>query len=172
MENLAGVTGCDPKIIRELLAAGIELIEHLATLQSEVPTRYIGQLKLNGEVKFTFQRAWYYWVVNGDVPLEVARELYYEVPFGKEDIRVAGHCGCPPPEEWAFPKNEVLVELSVYKLPSKEYPHGDGPTYGELAKMCNSGQIQAPRFVGTYHIDTLYGLVKFVAILRKHNLVD
>lgn len=172
MENLAGVKNCDPKIMRELLAAGIELVEHQNRVMGEVPTKYTGHLKLNGEVKFTFERAWYYWVVKGDVPLEVARELYYEVPFGKEDIRAAGHCGCPPPEEWAFPKDEVLYRLGIYKLPSKEHPYGESPTYGELAKMCNSGQIQAPRFVDTYHIDTLYGLVRFATILRKHILVD
>ena len=170
--NLAGVEDCDPKIIRELLAAGVELVKHPLLVEGEVPTRHTGQLELKHEIKFTFRRAWYYWVVDGDVPLEVAKELYYEVPFGKEDIRVAGHCACPPPEEWAFPKTEVLIRLGIYKPPSEEHPLGHSPTYGQLAKMCNSGQIKAPRFVDNYHIDSLYGLVRFVATLRKHKLVD
>jgi len=99
MENLAGNADCDVQIERELIRCGIEVIRGEKT-NREVSSSIIGKL---GE--FEFVRAWYYWTVRGNVPLEVARELYAD-PVGKTDVRVAGHCGCPPPEEWAMRINE------------------------------------------------------------------
>jgi len=93
MINLAGRQDCDTYILTELAGAGIDA-QAERNNRSEVPYGFIGRV---GD--FTFRRAWYYWVVSGSVPLAVARELYAN-PIGKEDVRVAGHCGCPPPDEW------------------------------------------------------------------------
>ncbi len=101
MRNLAGDKGCDPVIRRELAEAIVQIVEHGKRLDSQVPASVTGQLTLNGESVFAFRRAWYYWTVSGNVPLAVAQEMYAD-PVGREDVRVAGHCGCPPPEKWAY----------------------------------------------------------------------
>jgi len=33
------------------------------------------------------------------MPLGAAEELY-EDPVGHRDVRVVGHCACPPPKDW------------------------------------------------------------------------
>lgn len=36
------------------------------------------------------------------MPLPLAEEMYYETgDLGRYCIRVAGHCGCPPPHHWS-----------------------------------------------------------------------
>lgn len=93
MRNLAGNADCDRYIERELTRARIEVVRG-ERMDTEVPASITGKF---GD--FTFKRAWYYWMVDGNVPLTVAEELYDD-PVGKEDVRVRGHSGCPPPEEW------------------------------------------------------------------------
>jgi hypothetical protein len=111
-----------------------------------VPVFYVPKSKQEVEAScegrlggYVFQRAWYYWVVHGPVPIEVAKELYAD-EVGKTDIRVAGHCGCPPPEapwiSWITPE----------------------------------GRKVAKAYVLTYHIDTELGLYIFVQALKKHGL--
>lgn len=95
MINLAGADYADQAIRDELGAVGVQLVDHGTRIGGEVPTRYTGTLGA-----FVFKRLWYYWSVRGPVPLPVACELYAD-PVGRNDVRVAGHCGCPPPEEWA-----------------------------------------------------------------------
>jgi hypothetical protein len=92
--NLAGSTESDIWCAAELTAAGIT-IEVADKPYGEPRTRVKGRL---GGI--TFERAWYYWIASGPVPLGVARRLYAD-PVGGKDVRVAGHCGCPPPDEWA-----------------------------------------------------------------------
>ena len=120
--NMAGVTECDRWIEKELYEAkipirsgfenwnckkgvhsgGIIVVSQWESYQdkwnpkSEVPYHIIGNL---GDGKFIFKRAWYYWMVRGNVPLKIAKKLY-EDPIGRRDVRVAGHCGCPPPKGW------------------------------------------------------------------------
>lgn len=174
LPNLAGVKGCDVEIRKELKRAGITKLRRVPFKdrdKNEVPTSVTGLLTKDGKVVFKLTRLWYYWVVEGFVPLDVARVLYKN-PIGREDVRVDGHCGRPSPEEWAFPKEEVLYGLGIYKKPDKKHPYGQSPTYGELAEMCNSGKIDAPRFVDTYHIDSQEGLDFFVQTIRAHGLID
>jgi hypothetical protein len=174
MENMAGVVKCGPTIKKELKIAGIIKLRRVSLKKrqkDEVPVPVMGLLTKDGKIAFKFRRAWYYWVVEGDVPLNIA-QILYGTNVGKKDVRVAGHCGCPPPEEWAFPKGDVLIEKGIIKLPSKEHPYGEGPTYGELAKMCNKGEIQAPRFVDHYHIDSQEGLNFFVKTIKEHSLAS
>lgn len=155
MKNLAGVKECDSDIQEELNEAGIE-IQKIELGKTEVPYTLMGKLG-----SFEFCRSWYYWVVKGDVPLEAAQEMYVN-EIGRKDVRVAGNCGCPPPEEWALPTNidEILSDMKIASIGIKE-----------LRDMCNEGKIVGPRFVSTYHIDSQEGLNLFTETLRKHNLV-
>jgi hypothetical protein len=155
-KNLAGAAYADIIIKKELKEAGIEIVRGDKT-QGEVPLTLTGKLGT-----FTFVRAWTYWMVDCKMPLDVAEEMYKD-EIGAKFVRVAGHCGCPPPEEWAFPRSEDLKK-GLEELGIKSV------TYGELADILNSGKIDAPRFVESYHIDTMPGLKLFVETVKKHGL--
>lgn len=109
MRNLAGCKDADTVIAEELRRCRIEprpLDDD--ERHGEVPATIGGRLGA-----LTFRRAWYYWMVHGDVPLAIAERLYAD-PIGRADIRVAGHCGCPPPSEWA-----VAGYVSTYHIDSE-----------------------------------------------------
>jgi hypothetical protein len=109
MENLAGETKADLSILKELSEAGIEIVEGKKS-RGEVPYTLTGRL-----ADWTFSRAWYYWVARAEkgLPLKVAAKLYKK--HGKV-VRVEGHCGCPPPEEWL--NGEGRIDL--YHVDSQE----------------------------------------------------
>lgn len=138
MINLAGVQNCDETIKQELRSAGIDLVFHEKRTNNEVPYSVTGELKCG---RFVFTRAWYYWVVQGKVPLDTARLMYADE--SRKDVRVAGDCGSPPPDEWAEPSDEYLRHLCA----EKGYPYD---------------QIKDNRTVNVYHIDTQEGLEFFV----------
>ncbi len=92
--NLAGDIACNEYVKLELDLAGIDIVEKAE--RGEVPSSFSGKL---GD--FEFSRAWYYWVVVGNVPLNLAKDMYHGSEEGKKYVRVAGHCGCPAPEGWA-----------------------------------------------------------------------
>lgn len=76
----------------ELTAAGIEIEEHdfLIRMCGEVPTKIIGSL-----AGWSFRRAWRYWVAEGPgVPPEEAEQFHR---IWGQQVRVAGHAGCPSP---------------------------------------------------------------------------
>ncbi len=108
MENLAGDKYCDTKIRRELERARIP-VKEVTRAHTEVPYSLIGVL---GD--FQFHRAWYYWVVEGPVGLEVAEKMY-EDPVGHTDIRVGGDAGCPPPAKWAEDRGGIKYVM-VYHI--------------------------------------------------------
>lgn len=151
MINLAGNKKCDRFIKEELTLAGIPIIEAVA--KGEVPYTVEGILG-----SFKFSRAWYYWVVYGPVPLDIAEKLYAD-PIGRKDVRVAGNCTCPPPHEWAFPSvEEVAKQIKALGIESLNC--------GELAKLCNDGTINGTRYINTYHIDSLLGLKLFADTVK------
>jgi len=140
--NMAGVTNCDLWIEKELYEAGIPIRSgyenwslregtkrndgiiitkdledyiHKYRSKSEVPYHVIGNI---GDGKFIFKRAWYYWMVSGNVPLKIANKLYKD-PIGQKDVRVVGHCGCPPPNPWARRLNGKKYIMS-YHIDSQE----------------------------------------------------
>lgn len=106
MQNLAGHKDSTRICREELLAAGIPT-EALNEPYGE-PQSWVGGT-LNG---FTFRRAWYYWIVEGPMPLDTANRLYAD-PIGARDVRAAGHCGCPLPGEWAEYRDAAGVILEV-----------------------------------------------------------
>jgi hypothetical protein len=166
-KNLAGVANCDEHIKYELERCRIPIEQAQGPIQSEVPYTLIG--KLNGP--YTFTRLWTYWVVEGLVPLSVAKELYAD-PVGRDDIRVAGHCGCPPPEAWA--EWITLDEERVIPVPP------DNPKIAGVYTMLNDRMVvfsdfpesfDAKQFVTSYHIDSEVGLRVFADTLRAHDLI-
>lgn len=157
MKNLAGNTECDQYIKDELRRCGIKAVASPLT-QSEVPYTITGKL---GD--FTFVRAWYYWCVQGNMPLDKARELY-ATEVGKTDIRVAGHCGCPPPDEWVtrFHGGKVVIDQEEWD----KFPDSIMDLREE--KYCTHPNPETlPAFVTSYHIDSELGLYLFAQAVKS-----
>jgi hypothetical protein len=162
MINLAGVVGCDVTIRDELTKARISIVEGVRS-EREVSARLTGELR-----GFAFTRAWYYWVVWGDMPITEARALYAD-PLGRTDIRVAGHCGCPPPDKWCthFDADgyELYTPTEMDRACLKEWPK----THPEIMAVhdarhrasANPAASAALSVVTNYHIDSLAGLRVF-----------
>ena len=170
MENLAGDKNCDLQIEKELTRCGIEVVRDQPQ-EGEVPSSLRGKLG-----SFDFFRAWYYWAVSGSVPLEVAQELYTD-PVGKTDIRVTGHCECPPPEEpwitWRTNDGHTVVKQSVKKQFEEliEARLLQKSTLDEYIFSDDPASIGASAYVESYHIDSEVGLRLFADTLKKHGLV-
>lgn len=99
MINLAGRADCDRFINSELIRAMIPIIV-VERVHSEVPYSFKGSLGA-----YSFSRAWYYWVVEGKVPMDVAWKIYND-PLGRADVRAYGHCMCVAPD-WGHDKDGV-----------------------------------------------------------------
>jgi len=169
MKNLAGNQEADDQIEMELDGAGIP-IEPALVHRSEVPYTIIGKL---GD--FTFYRAWYYWVVEGNLPVEAAHKLYAD-PIGRKDVRVAGHCGCPPPEapwvKWFMPDGrEVAPKDQEAEYRDFESRHPLTVKADDFVWSDDPEGIGAKCFVTSYHIDSYKGLKLFAKALRDHGLV-
>lgn len=171
MDNLAGRYDCDMFIKRELERCGIESAPLPGKLQTEVPAAIIGKLG-----QFHFHRAWRYWIVRGPVPLNVAKELYAD-PAGVTDIRVSGHCGCPPPESpwiiWRGKSGKTLADVTQRETAMELFGEVQGymKELDEKYEFVDDPSAVGEGFVETYHIDSELGLKIFVDTLRKHNLV-
>jgi hypothetical protein len=168
MKNLAGNKDCDREIRRELERARIDIVEGQVA-RGEVPYTVTGAL-----AGWTFQRAWYYWVAEGQLPLEMAKRLYAD-PIGRTDVRVAGHCGCPPPE----PPWVACFDADGIRL----YSDPDGKEAITAVGLVARGLLKQEQFAGTrfvpdasavaarivvesYHIDSEAGLRLFADALR------
>ena len=162
MENLARrefEADVNKKVREELEIANIPVIKLPSYMNTEVKTSYIGML--NG---FTFYRAWYYWICQGDIPLEKAKDIYKN--YRELSIRAGGHCGNVDPESQSHnPVYDKQVKDLINELGVSEY-----------LKRLNKGQINVtddktlPRYVDTYHIDTQLGLCKLAEIIRINNI--
>lgn len=119
MKNLAGVETCDEYIRVELEKAGLTILNKREPKNSEVPyvlygvaggkpldDDTLGVMERHGLEEgtakafysFVFTRAWYYWIVSGFVPLDIADKIYQN-PNGRYDVRAGGHCGAVNPCE-------------------------------------------------------------------------
>ncbi len=98
---ITGGTAEDRKLFtcQELEVAGVEVVERApkdgrALRDPETGIAATGRLTLGGEEVFTFERAWYYWIVRGNVPLKVARPLFEDHgDIGRHQVRVGGFAG-------------------------------------------------------------------------------
>ena len=173
MENLAGNEKCDAHIRHELMRARIPAVD-VPREDKNPDVKYSVEGRM-GEFRFT--RAWYYWVVSGPTPLEIAKRLH-EDPIGKEDVRVTGHCGCPPPEyPWVKHYDEDGKQL---------FRDPDGEEQRKYKRFIEKGILDQEGFdkarwvkdeeeeaavavtsvVELYHIDTDAGLRLFVDAVR------
>lgn len=180
MQNLAGLPleKTDSIIRSELTRCGIKIIKSNTNLSHpDVKTHFMGELD-----NFKFYRNWYYWAVKGEVPLHIAEKLYENV-VGQKEIRVAGHCGCPPPHEWATHYTADGRKL-INDPDGEQEREWDGlakkhPEWKELqpeakAKYCfvkDAAAVADKSVIEAYHIDSELGLYIFVQTLKEHNLV-
>jgi len=82
-------------------------------------SKYEVHYTLTGQLgPYSFERAWYYWIIHGLVPLFVAEEMYRN-PIGRYDVRARGHCGCPPLDTEADTIKGARYVLS-YHIDSQE----------------------------------------------------
>jgi len=153
--NMAGRKYCDQYIEKELTEAGIPIVYERGS--GEVPYNTKGCLG-----KMNFERAWYYWMVDCRIPLAIAKELYAD-PIGQCDVRVVGHCGCPPPEEWATPDKELIRKyIKENNLPFINMI--------DIREAIKSGKLKGELYIHSYHIDSQEGLNLFVATVKKYGL--
>ncbi len=119
-----------------------------------------------------------YWIVTGPVPLEVALDLYCD-PVS-EHIRVAGHCGCPPPEEpWTTLRMNDGTELVSLATKAELEKTASITTEWFQTEYMNKFTFsddpevrsKARCYVELYHIDSEVGLRVFVDHLRCYKLL-
>jgi hypothetical protein len=178
MKNLAGNKAADETVLEELYLANIPAVK---TEQStgEVPYTFVGKIG-----KWTFTRAWYYWVAKVEegakgMPLTKAMELHNkkhplsDFILGKV-VRSGGHCGCPSPDDYgAQPVYDDTLEKQLEAIGyKKEYcdflkKEFISISVGEVSKLCNDGKLTVDRYVDCYHIDDQVGLVEFAKFLNS-----
>lgn len=172
MINLAGKKDCDFYIKVELTRCGIPIEDSpRSSAISEVPYSLQGKIKTNnGDLVFT--RAWRYWVVKGEVPLDVANKLYAD--SASDDIRVDGHCGNVPPEDpWIKRIDKegrqlVLDEDLSQRKAFKEF-NLDPSKYHFINNKDNLDLYTHRAFIETYHIDSEMGLRVFADTIKSNN---
>ncbi len=179
MKNLAGDKEADVQIREELYLANIPKIS-VDIGKSEVPYHYIGKIG-----KWTFKRAWYYWVVSVEetedgLPLEIAMKLFHaKHPTKIADlgsvIRSGGHGGALPPNEYGADPvyNDELDNKLVAAGYKKEYNDFLKKEYvsinvGELSKAINEGKVNTERYVTIYHVDDIVGLCELVKTIKEY----
>lgn len=171
MKNLAGNKNCDMYIKQELIRCGIIIVSDQLR-NGEVPSSIRGKLG-----SFTFVRAWCYWVVYGDVPLNVAQELHRD-PVGQIDVRANGHCGCPSPEKcvvWRGKDGKKALLMREYDEIVKNLALvADHTIIRDILsryRFVENPAAEATAVITSYHIDSETGLRLFADTLKKHGLV-
>lgn len=179
MKNLAGDNNADSYIRDELTRAGIEIVES-EKHNSEVPYTLTGILRAENLVSgfnIQFYRAWYYWVAEGRVPLDLAWKLYNH-PEGKRTVRVSGHCACPPPEDpwidWIDKNGYKLAKLSewdnysshstIWDLVDKETMISKSGVFRWIPD--SDIKKEGTPYITGYHIDDQAGLLLFAEVLK------
>lgn len=113
MKNLAGVSGCDLIIIKELDEAGVNVHGLPFILNGEVPTSVYGTLDGWG-----FKRAGRYWVAESGESLLLFDYAFDLHDIYGEEVRVNGDCMCPSPLE---DNNEPWhIGVSSYHVDTQE----------------------------------------------------
>mgnify|MGYP003553891872 FL=1 len=158
MQNLAGHPKATAHCAVELQQAGVP-IEVLDQPYGEPKSDVGGRL---GD--FTFRRLWYYWVVYGPMPLAQAETLYAD-PAGRDDVRAAGHCGCPHPSSeavWYRPDGMQVAPDPSGKQRAQladlvtRRPDLANDTY-VFADSVDDVPTARP-YVASYHVDSMAGL--------------
>lgn len=170
MRNLAGVADADNYILSELLEAGITPVKITEPNAGEVPYTYTGLLTTRAHGEFTFIRAWYYWMVEGYVPYDIAKQYF---KFDKSNIRIHGDVdGNVDLRKWSkiyrVADKKQALSAKQYKKYEKIY---DSLWNENQHKYCiaddTSDTSVYSRYVTSYHIDTQPALNLFVRLLTK-----
>jgi len=170
--SLEQVEASNASVLEEMEQAGIIPVIHPSRVtHSEVPTMFTGKA---GNIMF--KRAWYYWVISGLIPLATAEKLYNN-PIGKKDVRVQGHCGCPPPIEWA---TKIDKTTGKFLVDDEEYARGlrlfvNMPEAKErwiTSHIPESESQGYDLFITSYHIDSQEGLNLFLKTLREDGIIS
>src|SRR5690348_7300116 len=138
MRNLAGKDDADEAIYNELALAGVDMVR-VPRAHPEVPYTIEGRLG-----PFAFRRAWYYWVVSGLMPVEVASQIYSN-PVGRRYVRAAGHGCCVDPVEWAQP--QIIGEYTL------DWSEGAESAKAQFEALPRTTE----RYIDVYHIDSQEG---------------
>lgn len=174
MENLAGRYDCDYHIFKELNLAGIPAFLRPKRSTGEVESKVIGRLSY-----ITLQREWYYYVAEGQVPLDIARKMYLN-PLGKKDVRADSDCGRLPLDKFAqYYDLEGIRLLGLRKLKHLEKTERLFGSNEAVMQACRDVRLESrfvpnPKkeasssFVDSYHIDSQAGLCLFAAMLKGH----
>ena len=184
MKNLAGRKDCDIYIKDELERAGIEIITvPLDTIHYEVPFTLEGIInnhKLYFQDPIKLWRAWTYWVIEGNINLEVAWRIYKH-PEGKASVRAFGNCGGISPDGHGMKfldkeTKSILVSTLTYEKWKKELSPLMLKSFDDRILCEDFKIVDDPKEVGfpvvqTYHIDTQAGLLLFALIVSGKLLV-
>ena len=169
MENLAGDSSCDSVIRKELSEAKIPMRD-VGPSRREVPYTVEGRL---GPIKFW--RAWYYWIVEGYIPLNIAAEIYAN-PIGRRDVRTDGYAGNYDPEKWVIHIRKEYDKYAPY-IESGGLPPDIGHVFGKDPEKARQSFLETmeklkreSEFITCYHIDSQEGLNFFVEIVKKYGL--
>lgn len=168
MKNLAGSAEADRDVEQELTRCGIEIVRGDRST-GEVKTSITGRLEVGGKV-WTFSRAWYYWIVSGETPLNVAENLYAD-PVGRQDIRVAGHCGRPAPSEWITwltPEGKKILSTKDEKnFDDMIVNHPDFAEHKAKHVFSDIPEALGKPYIRSYHIDSELGLYVFANAIKS-----
>lgn len=122
-----------------------------------------------GDFTFTRNTRVGYWVVKGAVPLAVAEDLYAD-PLGHEDVRVAGHCGNPAPEDpwitWRSASGRVLAPKKSKADFAAMVDRGVMPQEIMDGYLFSDDRSKATPTIDLYHIDSEAGLRLFADKIR------
>lgn len=168
LQNLAGKSNADEVITDELYLAGVNKFDKVTKSDSDVPYTIVGRLDC-GKVDFTFRRFWYYYVVDGFVPPDIAF-LLQKSKYGKQ-IRPSGDCSPDDYSTYLKWYDASYKEINLPETKAEFEQYANETTY--LGKRCiellNTLEFREPRskpgdsqFITTYHIDSLTGLKYFV----------
>lgn len=170
MRNIASHHDMTEEVVREFTRLGIQIVD-TASSDHEVKSSKTGLISVNG-VELQVIRHWSYFGVYGLLPYEIAVKLY-EDPIGKTDIRVAGHCGCPSPEEWS---QWILPDgRQVYPTKSQaefeKYKDLLDEKFREMIFHDIPEYLGAKRYVKSYHIDSELGMYIFLQTINNYHKV-
>lgn len=177
MINLAGELPhvADDQCARELRAANLRPDfgeRSKGEVQTAITAEFMG---------FTFERAWYYWRVHGRMPLYLAEKMYAD-PVGKSDVRVAGHCGCPPPDEWVEWWSSPIGGKRIISMKEREWVdkhlESESEPMRQVAERMDKEYLfsDSPEsilgmfpYVTSYHVDSQEGLNLIVRTIYEYN---
>lgn len=164
MINLAGKNDSNDFIKDELTRAGIDIID--VDTYGECGANYEGELTVNDQ-KYKFSRAWYYWIVSGLVPIDIAKKLY-DHPEGRKNIRVNGCAGNQDPE-----KHSTFIDKNrKQQLPTNEYNEIKKFRLWDSVKdkyKVSDNKDEFDQYIDLYHIDSQAGLLYFVETLKRES---